>query len=35
MHRRTFVKNTGAIAAGTLISPQIFASGFAKKELPW
>jgi predicted dehydrogenase len=33
MHRRTFVKNTGAIAAGTLISPQIFASGFAKKRV--
>jgi len=33
MHRRTFVKNTGTIAAGTLITPQLFASSFAKKRI--
>ncbi|MBO9683151.1 MAG: Gfo/Idh/MocA family oxidoreductase [Flavisolibacter sp.] len=33
MHRRTFVKNTGTVAAGTLIAPQIFASSFAKKRV--
>ena len=33
MNRRTFVKNTGALAAGTVLSPQLFASGFTKKRV--
>ena len=33
MYRRTFVKNTAAIAAGTLIDPKLFASSFAKKRI--
>ena len=33
MNRRTFVINTGTIAAGSLLAPNLFASGFAKKKI--
>src|SRR5215213_2328881 len=33
MNRRTFVKNTGTIAAGSLIAPHLFASDLAKKKI--
>jgi len=33
MHRRTFVKNTGTFAAASLLSPNVFASAFAKKKV--
>ena len=33
MHRRTFVKNTGTIAAASLLSSNVFASAFVKKKV--
>lgn len=33
MHRRTFVQNTSAIAAGTFVAPKLFASSFARKRV--
>lgn len=33
MDRRSFVKNTGTIAAATFIAPDLLASGFAKKRI--
>ncbi|MGZ5191333.1 MAG: Gfo/Idh/MocA family protein [Flavisolibacter sp.] len=33
MNRRTFVINTGTVAAGSLLAPKLFATGFARKKI--